>query len=95
MSASKILRWRPKNPVPLTAPNSKPLWTMHKQPWQVDCVLQGHNPDGWSIQIFLNGQWFFNCRFLTWADAMQAADDKQAELVSGGWVAAEPPQALC
>jgi len=88
MDTDNILPWRAsiKKRPPVLEP--KVLWTVQKQRWQIDCMLQGRDPEGWCLKVLLNGQWFFSCRFTSWADAIQAADDKQAELLTGGWVIA-------
>ena len=84
MSAN-ILRWRPHTTVPPAALAPKRLWILHKQSWRIECVLQGREPDGWSIRVLLNGDWFFCCRFTSWSEAIQTASDKYTELVTGGW----------
>src|SRR5262249_55481292 len=40
MSAD-ILRWRPKNTTPPHVLDPKLLWTLHKQQWRIDCILEG------------------------------------------------------
>jgi hypothetical protein len=62
------------------------VWSMRKLTWQIDCSLQDCGAAGWKVLFHLNGEWFFGCRFPTWASAIAAAEDKQSELVRmGGW----------
>ncbi len=84
MDAHNVLPWRPRPTEPV-ASQPELLWTMHKREWQIDCTLQNYGRNGWSVQILLNGLAFFGSRFPTWADAIEGAEDKYAELVQGGW----------
>ena len=84
MSAHNVLTWRPKPTEPVLA-DPELLWTMLKQQWQIDCTLQNSGRNGWTVQVLLNGLMFFRGRFRSWADAIEGAEDKYAELVHGGW----------
>ena len=84
----KILPWRPKAATPAAIRDPKLLWTMQKQQWRIDCLLNGSAVDGWTVQVLLNGDWFFCCRFASWNEAVQAGTDKHAELAAGGWALA-------
>jgi hypothetical protein len=85
MSADNTLRFQPSLIAPSAVLDPRILWTLQKQQWQIDCVLQGSDAEGWSIRVLLNGQWFFNCCFNSWNEAIEAADEKHTELVTGGW----------
>ena len=85
MSAN-ILQWRPKNTTAAPGvPAPRLLWTVHKQRWRIECILEGGVADGWNVRVLLNGQWFFCCRFTSWPEAIQAATDKYTELAAAGW----------
>jgi hypothetical protein len=84
MSAD-VLRWRPKTTTPPNMSGPKLLWTVHKQQWRIECILENQEADGWNVRVLLNGRWFFCCRFGSWNEAIQAANDKHAELEAGGW----------
>lgn len=84
MSAHNVLPWRPKS-TEAVASEPELLWTMQKQRWQIDCTLQNHGRGGWSVRVLLNGLAFHSRRFRTWADAIEGAEDKYAELVHTGW----------
>jgi hypothetical protein len=66
----------------------KLLWTLHKQQWRIECILESREADGWNVRVLLNGRWFFCCRFGSWNEAIQAANDKHAELEATGWSSA-------
>jgi hypothetical protein len=87
MRTNNILPWRPKGHLPVAVLYPKLLWTVQKQQWQIDCILQGCDTEGWSVRVLLNGDWFFCCQFPSMKDAMEAADDKYTELLNGGWAA--------
>jgi hypothetical protein len=91
MKANNILEWRPKSSATAASLEPTLLWTVRKQQWKIDCILQGRDLDGWSVRVLLNGQWFFCCRFTSLGDAVQSADDKYAELLNGGWAAVSIP----
>ncbi len=84
MSVHNVLPWRPK-PTETVASEPELLWTMHKREWQIDCTLQNQGRNGWSVRVLLNGLGFHARRFRTWADAIEGAEDKYAELVRAGW----------
>ena len=85
MNADNLLPWRPKPNERRVLSDPELLWTMLKSQWQIDCALQNCGRDGWSVQVILDGQLFFQRRFRQWADAVESAEDKYAELVRGGW----------
>jgi hypothetical protein len=86
MSERRVLQWRPKTAAPVVeACPSQHVWTMVKGQSQIDCVLQQENAARWNIQVFLNRQWFFRIRCLSWADAVEAAENKYEELSRSGW----------
>jgi hypothetical protein len=85
MSVHNVLPWRPK-PTETVASEPDLLWTMHKREWQIDCTLQNQGRNGWSVRVLLNGLGFHARRFRTWADAIEGAEDKYAELVRAGWI---------
>lgn len=91
MNANNLLTWRPKTDTASLLSDPELIWTMHKSQWQIDCALQNCGPNGWSVQVLLDGQAFFRSRFKSWADAVESAEDKYAELVRGGWT----PVPLC
>jgi hypothetical protein len=84
MSVHNVLPWRPKS-TETVASEPELLWTMHKREWQIDCTLQNQGRNGWSVRVLLNGLGFHARRFRTWADAIEGAEDKYAELVRTGW----------
>jgi hypothetical protein len=84
MPADNVLNWRPKVGA-IAVADPELLWTMHKTKWQIDCALQNCGRNGWSVQLLLDGQTFFRCRFRSWEDAVESAEDKYAELVKSGW----------
>ena len=86
MDANNILPWRPSLATPPSTAAPKVLWTVQKQHWQIDCVMDGRDAEGWNVRVHMNGQWFFNCRFTTWAEAARVAREKHAELLLGGWL---------
>ena len=85
MSVHNLLPWRPKS-TETVASEPELLWTMHKRQWQIDCTLQNQGRNGWSVRVLLNGLGFHARRFRTWADAIEGAEDKYAELVRAGWI---------
>jgi hypothetical protein len=85
MSVHNVLPWRPKS-AETVASEPELLWTMHKREWQIDCTLQNQGRNGWSVRVLLNGLGFHARRFRTWADAIEGAEDKYAELVRAGWI---------
>ena len=89
MGPDNILAWRPRAAT-VETPKPELLWTMVKQQWQIDCTLQNCGRHGWSVHVLLNGYSFFRCRFGSWEDAIEGAEDKFAELVRGGWTPAAP-----
>ena len=86
MSANNILPWRPNLTAPPSTLDPRVLWAVRKQHCQIDCILYGRDGDGWNLRVLVNGQWFFSCRFTSWAEAARAAGDKHAELLIGGWL---------
>jgi hypothetical protein len=85
MNANNLLSWRPKSDPKPVVLEPDLLWTMLKTQWQIDCALQNCGRDGWSLQMMLDGQLFFQRRFRQWEDAVEAAEDKYSELVCNGW----------
>jgi hypothetical protein len=85
MSVHNVLPWRPKS-TDTVASEPELLWRMHKREWQIDCTLQNQGRNGWSVRVLLNGLGFHARRFRTWADAIEGAEDKYAELVRAGWI---------
>ena len=85
--AAKILWWRPTSaPPPTGSSASRQFWSLHKQQWRIDCVLQGRSAEGWDVRVLLNDQWFFNCRVASWNEAIQTVGGKYAELIAAGWL---------
>jgi hypothetical protein len=89
MERNNILAWRPKT-ASVDASEPELLWTMLKQQWQIECTLQNCGQSGWSVHVLLNGSSFFRCRFRSWEDAIEGAEDKFAELAGGGWTPVSP-----
>jgi hypothetical protein len=85
MNADNVLHWRPKTDATPVLADPELLWTMLKDRWQIDCALQNCGRHGWSVQVLLDGQLFFQRRFRQWEDAVENAEDKYAELARGGW----------
>jgi hypothetical protein len=85
MNVDNTLPWRPSCDRAVQARESRVLWTVQKQRWQIDCILQGCEGQGWGVNVLLNGDWFFSCRFASRAEAANAAGDKHAELLTSGW----------
>ena len=84
--SAKILWWHPMNPPRQDGPVAvQPFWSVYKQQWRIDCMLQGRSADGWNVRVLLNGEWFFYCRFTSWNEAIRAISSKHAELVAAGW----------
>jgi hypothetical protein len=85
--AAKILWWRPTSAPPPTGSSAgRQFWSLRKQQWRIDCVLKGRSSDGWDVRVLLNDQWFFNCRFTSWDEAIRTVGSKYAELIAAGWL---------
>ena len=86
VSESRVIAWRPKSGVaPPVARQSEYLWTMVKQRWQIDCVIEEAGRLGWTVRVLINRRLFFQCEFPTWVAAVDAAEIKYAELFRAGW----------
>jgi hypothetical protein len=80
-----LIAWQPTPAVPPVARQSEYLWTMVKQRWQIDCVIEEAGRLGWTVRVLINRRFFFRCEFPTWVAAVDAAEIKYAELVRAGW----------
>jgi len=88
MRAQNVLSWRPKTvAADQVAGDPALLWTMRRDRWQIECILQDHGRRGWTLQVMLNGLTFFRSWFRSWEDAIESAEDRYASLVHGGWTA--------
>ena len=89
VSEGRVIQWRPRIAVPPPA-NHAPeyVWTMVKQDWRIDCVVEEGGRLGWNLRVFVNHRWFFRCAFPTYVAAVDAAEIKYAELVRAGWTPA-------
>jgi hypothetical protein len=86
VNESRVIAWRPKPAVPPpVVRQSEYLWTMVKQRWQIDCVIEEGGRLGWTVRVLINRRLFFRCLFPTWPAAIDAAEIKYAELFSAGW----------
>jgi hypothetical protein len=86
VNESRLLAWRPKAAVPPPAVRpSEYLWTMAKQQWRIDCVVDECGRLGWAVRVLINRRLFFRCEFPTWVAAVDAAEIKYAELFRAGW----------
>jgi len=61
------------------------VWTMVKQEWQIDCVVEDEGPARCAVRVLLNGQWFFRTHFTSRAQAVKSAEAKYDELWNDGW----------
>ena len=86
MGTPNVLTWRrkPAAPEPVVGDPSL-LWTMRRDRWLIDCVLQDCGRRGWTLQVQLNGLTFFRSSFRSWEDAIESAEDRYAALVHSGW----------
>jgi hypothetical protein len=84
---NNILPFRPKQTAKSPLRVNAPLWSMRKDAAQIDCTIHDCGSYGWKAVFLINGDWFFSCRFDSWAAAIIAADKKHAELEQSGWSA--------
>lgn len=89
MNEGRVIPWRPKvaAPPPPTRP-PRYAWSVVKQTWQIDCVVEEGERLDWALRVFINNRWFFRCEFPTWVLAVDAAELKYAQLSSAGWTPA-------
>jgi len=85
MPARKVLPWRPRSEQPAPIGDPALLWTMRRDRWQIECVLQDRGRQGWTLHGLLNGLTFFHSPFKSWEDAIENAENRYAALVDGGW----------
>jgi hypothetical protein len=82
---NNILLFRPKQAAKTPLRVNAPLWSMRKDAARIDCTIHDCGSYGWKAVFLINGDWFFSCRFESWAAAIIAADKKHAELEQSGW----------
>ena len=86
VNESRVIAWAPKTiATPPVVRPSEYLWTMVKQQWQIDCVVEEGGRLGWAIRVLINRRLFFRCEFPTWVAAVDAAEIKYTELFRAGW----------
>src|SRR5687768_9635569 len=80
VNESRVIPWRPKV-APPTPPARPPqyAWSVVKQTWQIDCVVEEGERLDWALRVFINNRWFFRCEFPTWVSAVDAAEVKYAQ----------------